>query len=66
MRALGALIITGIALAGLGMPVAIIGRAMDWSPYALVMLGAATGLLVGIGFTMFLYVTGEDWDDDAD
>ena len=54
LRSVPATLIPSVA-----MPIAIIGRAPDWSPYALVELGAFAGLLIGLGMTMFLYVTGE-------
>lgn len=39
------------------MLIALVGRAWDWSPFALVMSGAILGLCVGVGLTVMLYAT---------
>lgn len=65
MRGLFALAAAGFAIAAVCMPLAIIGRAQDWSPYALTMLGAAAGFLVCLGMVMVLFATYDEGADDA-
>lgn len=58
MRALVVFAIGGVILAALCMFPAVIGRAMDWSAFALVLSGAVLGVSFGIAATIYLYVTG--------
>lgn len=60
MRQLGAIAIGSVILLTLCMQVALIGRAWDWSPFALVVLGALLGFSFATGLILFLYATGED------
>lgn len=63
MRAIVAFGVALLVLAVFGMAAAVVGRAADWSPYALVMLGAIAGFLVGFAATVYLYVTDPDDED---
>lgn len=57
MRALVVFGTTLLIVAVTGMAIAVVGRSLDWSPYALVMLGALAGMLAGASATIALYVT---------
>lgn len=56
MRAIAALTISGLILAAVCGMVAILGRSLDWSPYALTLLGALAGWLFAFGTLMLLWV----------
>ena len=63
MRATVAIGTALLILAVFGMGAAVVGRSADWSPYALVMLGALAGFLVGFAMTVYLYVSDPEDDD---
>lgn len=62
MRPFGAFVLAFAILATFGACIALIGRAADWSPFALVMLGALAGFLIGFGMTVALYATDPEGD----
>lgn len=51
----GAYVAGGAVLLVVCMGVALVGRALDWSPFALVLLGAAAGSLFATGVLLVLY-----------
>jgi hypothetical protein len=60
MRALVTFGVGGLAMLALCTVPAILGRALDWSPYALVVLGALLGVCFGFALTLLLYLTGPE------
>ena len=55
----------GMVLLSVCMMVAALGRAWDWSPFALVVCGAILGFSVGVALTVMVYES-DDPDVDPD
>lgn len=58
MRAALLLVPAAIVLLATAMLPAALGRAFDWSPYALVICGCVLGFSFGVGSTLVLWLTG--------